>query len=168
MNAADFKANVLCMSDRIYPLVLRMLANRADAEDAVQDIMLKLWKIRRKIDGHPNLVGLIMLTEKNHCLDVLRKKNQRIEELLTDIHLTESQNGLDNLEWKELTNHIQNILRGMPKQQCAAILLRDIDGYDYQEIASVLGLKIEHVRVLVSRARRRVAIELKKMHYYEN
>ena len=65
MKTKDFEDKVLSLSDRIYPMVVRMLGNNGSAEDAVQEIMIKLWDRRKKIGNHPNIHGFVFLTARN-------------------------------------------------------------------------------------------------------
>lgn len=63
------------MSERLYPMVARMLGSHANAEDAIQEIMIKLWEHRGQIKNHPNLPAFIFLTARNYCLDLIKRKN---------------------------------------------------------------------------------------------
>ena len=56
-------------------MAARMLGNDEDAQDAVQEIMIKLRKCKKQLKEHPNLNGFVFLTARNHCLDRLKKKN---------------------------------------------------------------------------------------------
>lgn len=79
-----------------------------------------------------------------------------------------SSNGQSNtLELSELTTLIKEILKELPDQQGEIMIMRDIDGLEFQEIAAITKLKIEHVRVLVSRARKHVGSKLKDIYSYE-
>lgn len=167
MTEREFQDQILSQTDRIYPMVLRMLSKRTDAEDAIQDIMLKLWERRKKIAQHPNMSGLVILTARNHCLDVLKKKRLPIEKNELRVVPVPAIDGNESMEWKELQQLILEILEKVPVNQREVLLLRDLDGYEYSEIAAALELKVEHVRVLLSRARKLVRMKLKKLHYHE-
>lgn len=167
MNETDFKYKVFSLSDRLYPLVSRLLGTSNKAEDAIQEIMIKLWKKRDQIEKHPNIKGFVFLTARNYCIDLLRRKKLEIEDSSLHLELIKSENGLEQLEWKELNNVIKNILKHLPKQQKEILVLRDLDGYEFTEIAAITQLKIEHIRVLLSRARKQVGLELKKTYQYE-
>jgi len=167
MTTKDFKGTVLPLCGRIYPMAMRMLGNEVDAEDAVQDIMAKLWDKRKKLEQHPNIAGFVILTARNHCLDCLKKRKPKLdssEVLLKSLKANTLQNGL---ELKELTNIIYALLDTLPDQQREVMMMRDLDGLEFAEIASALQLKIEHVRVLLSRARKQVSVKLKKQYSYE-
>lgn len=167
MNSKDFKQNVLTLSDRIFPMLARMLGNNADAKDATQEIMIKLWDRRKQLGNHPNLKAYVFLTARNYCLDILKKKGPKLVSSDAHLEVSESDTGLRLFELKELTQIIESILEQLPEQQKEIMMMRDIDGFEFDEIAAALQLKVEHVRVLLSRARKHVRLELINTHSYE-
>jgi RNA polymerase sigma-70 factor (ECF subfamily) len=166
MNKLDFKLNVFSLSERLFPMIARMLGS-ANAEDAIQEIMLKLWQKRKQVEKHPNIKGLVFLTARNYCIDVLRKKPFALEDSTDYFKILESENDYTQIEWKELNTIILEILKKLPKQQTEVFMMRDLDAYEFTEIAAALEIKIEHVRVLLSRARKQIGIELEKTYSYE-
>ena len=167
MKTKDFEDSVLSLSDRIYPMVARLLGNDGSAEDAVQEIMIKLWDSRKKIANHPNIKGFVFLTARNHCLDQLKKKNPDFDSSDFQLTMLVSQTSQNQVEWKELSTIVENLLRELPAQQCEVMMMRDVDGFEFSEIASATNLKVEHVRVLLSRARKQVGMKLKTIYSYE-
>ncbi|MEM9549148.1 MAG: RNA polymerase sigma factor [Bacteroidota bacterium] len=167
MNKAEFRRNVFSLSERLYPMVARMLGNSANAEDAIQEIMMKLWIKRYKISQHPNITGFVFLTARNYCIDVLRKRKKEIDYSHLHIKTIEFEYQHEYLEWEELNNTIRKILEELPERQREVIIMRALDGYEIKEIAAATELKIEHVRVLLSRARKKLSTALKKIYSYE-
>ena len=167
MTKIDFKLKVFSLSERIFPMVSRMLGTKANAEDAIQDIMLKLWEKRKQVEKHPNINGFVFLTARNYCIDVLRKKPFVLDDSTDFFKILESKNEYTQLEWKELNTIIKKILKKLPEQQTEVFMMRDIDGYEFTEIAAAVEIKVEHVRVLLSRARKQISIELEKTYSYE-
>ncbi len=167
MKTKDFKDKVLSLTGRVYPMVTRMLDNRENAEDAVQEIMIKLWDRRKKIDQHPNIPAYVFLTARNYCIDLLKKKNLEIDSVEEISMKLAAETSHNQVEWKELKSIIEHILDELPKQQCDILKMRDLDGLEYNEIAEIMQLKIEHVRVLLSRARKHVGMKLKNIYSYE-
>ncbi len=146
-------------------MIMRFLGNPSDTKDAIQDIMVKLWDKRAQLSKHPNVSGFVFLTARNHCLDVLKKKKLNVVEL-TDYNSKVIDVEHHNHRYIELKEMIERILASFPPLQKEILVLRDIDGLEYKEIAEIKGLTIEHVRVLVSRTRKRVQQELIKHHNY--
>lgn len=167
MTKTDFKLKVFSLSERLFPLVARMLGTNANAEDAIQDIMIKLWEQRKKLDNHPNVNGFVFLTARNYCIDVLRKKPKLMQDSTSHLRVLKSSNNDINIEWEELNIIILKILKEIPEQQKEVFLMRDIDGYEFTEIAAALQIKIEHTRVLLSRARKHIGLTLEKTYSYE-
>jgi len=167
MNKKEFQRKVFSLSERLYPMVSRMLRNNANAEDAIQEIMIKLWVKRNQIKKHPNITGLVFLTARNYCIDILRKKSIEIDDSYLHLEIIKSEYTQEQLEWKELNTIIKKILKSLPKQQREVLIMRDLEGYEFNEIAAVTELKIEHIRVLLSRARKQVSIKLEKLYSYE-
>jgi len=169
MNTNEFKSNVLSLSDRLFPMVARILGNNEKAHDAVQSIMMKLWDKRKQLGKHPNVTGFVFLTARNYCMDELKKKTPEIDGLELRIHFVESGKTVEEeLEQKELNNLVRKVIETLPKQQREIIMLRELDDLEFKEIAAITGLQVEHIRVLLSRARKTVSIELNKIYSYEH
>lgn len=167
MNKQKFKKEVFSLSDRLYPLLYRLLGNKVKVEDALQEIMMKLWLKRKLIENHPNIKGLVFLTARNYCIDILRKKNPEFEDSSLYFSFLKSENAHESLEWKELNDLILIIIEKLPQKQREILIMRDLDGLAFDEISSLTKLKIEHIRVLLSRARKLVRIELEENYSYE-
>lgn len=167
MNKTEFRLKVFSLSEHLFPMVSRMLGNNTSAEDVIQEIMLKLWVKRKQFGQHPNITGFVFLTARNHCIDLMRKKALKIDDSPFQLEILKSENGHEQLEWKELNTIIKKIIKSLPEQQREVIMMRDLDGYEFIEIAAATQLKIEHVRVLLSRARKQVGIQLEKAYSYE-
>lgn len=166
MTSKDFKNRVLSLSDRVFPMAARILGNNDDARDALQDIMIKLWDRRHQLDRHPNLAGFVFLTARNYCLDCLKKKNPEKAVSPTQDRIAENFSGQEQLEHKETLQIVLKIVNELPEKQKETILMRDIDGLEYDEIAAAMELEITHIRVLLSRARKHVRIQLEKNYGY--
>lgn len=167
MNKTDFKLKVFSLSERLYPMVARMLGNSGNTEDAIQDIMMKLWGKRKHLEHHPNITGFVFLTARNYCIDMLRKKKQTVDDATPFLQVLKSGEDHKGIEWKELNHIIKNVLQTLPEQQQDVFIMRDIDGCEFVEIAAVMQIKIEHARVLLSRARKQIGIALEKTYSYE-
>lgn len=166
MTKQEFRHKVFSFSEKVYPMVARMLGH-SNAADAIQDIMVKLWEKRFKIEHHPNLKGLIFLTARNYCIDELRKKAKNVSDSQENLRLLKADKASNDIEWAELNTIINGIISSLPKPQREVFQMRDLDGFETDEIAELLGVKREHVRVLLSRARKHIRVELEKTYNYE-
>lgn len=167
MNKKEFKLKVFSLSEKLFPMVARILGNNIKAEDAIQDIMLKLWSKRREIKKHPNIEGFVFLTARNYCIDVLRKKLRIVDDSEPYLNVLSIDYRHSEIEWDELNAIVLTILKSIPEQQKDVFLMRDIDGYSFKEVAAALDITVEHTRVLLSRARKKISFELENTYSYE-
>jgi RNA polymerase sigma-70 factor, ECF subfamily len=159
MNAERFKAEVLPTRDKLIRTARRMLEDEADAEDAVQEVFLKLWQMRESLDQYDNLEAFATTMTKNRCIDSIRKRGREgpIEDELY------RQAGPDDpylsLERKSNDELIRMIIDRLPPLQQAVLKMKDIEEYELEEIAQITGTTNEAVRVNLSRARKKVREE---------
>lgn len=76
MNAERFKAEVLPIRDKLFRTARRMLEDEADAEDALQEVFLKLWQMRENLDRYDSLEAFATTMTKNRCVDMIRKRGR--------------------------------------------------------------------------------------------
>ncbi|MFT4566750.1 MAG: RNA polymerase sigma factor (sigma-70 family) [Saprospiraceae bacterium] len=166
MQVEQFKKHIFSLSERLYPMVARILGSESLAKDAIQEIMIKLWNQRERLIGHPNLNGYVFLTARNYCLDQIKSKKPKY---LSEEFLPATKGTAENeiLEFQEFIDIVQDILKKSPLKHREILILRDIDGLEYEEIAAVTDLKVSHIRVLLSRARKYVQQELIRNFQYE-
>lgn len=145
--------------DKLFKTAYRMLEDRDDAEDAVQETLIRLWNLRDNLEKYNSLTALAITVIKNHCIDKirLRDRNEPIEDELY------RRAGPDNpylqLERKNSEEVLKAIIEGLPALQKAIIKMKDIEEYELSEIAEITGTNIEAVRVNLSRARKKVREE---------
>jgi len=167
MNLEDFKRKVLPLKNKLYRFANRLLEDREEAEDMVQEVFIKLWNRRDKLDEYRSVEALAMVTIKNLCLDKLKSrkiKSERMMDLKNE--MIDSQQD----QKKDLTDiifKIHQIIQTLPEQQRLIIQLRDIEGYDFEEIAELLDMNENAVRVNLSRARKKIRESLTVSRIYE-
>ncbi|WP_417886774.1 RNA polymerase sigma factor [Zunongwangia sp.] len=166
MKESTFLDTISPFKDKIFRLASRLLVSKEAAEDATQEVIIKLWKKKKKINEYNNIEAFAMTITKNYCYDQLKLKqnnNLRIVHTNYDSHEISSQRKLelkDDLEW------ISEIMNELPKQQQTIFQLRDIEQYNLEEIAKIMEMKNTAVRVALSRARKKIKNELIKKHSY--
>ncbi|MDR1882495.1 MAG: sigma-70 family RNA polymerase sigma factor [Prevotella sp.] len=132
-----------------------MLRNDIDAEDAVQETFLRLWNVRAQLNAHPNIGGFAMQTLKNICIDRLRSERHNI---MID-NITVNETALTPYTYTEQNDSvaiIRKIIDALPETQRRIMLMRDVEGYETDEIAEITGTEAATVRVNLSRARKTV------------
>tara|TARA_R100001377_G_C3143251_1_gene93500 strand:+ start:92 stop:601 length:510 start_codon:yes stop_codon:yes gene_type:complete len=166
MTQTEFLNIVMPFKDKVFRLAKRLLVSREEAEDATQEIILKLWKNQEKISDYKNIEAFSMTMTKNFCLDKLKSKqaqNLKIVHSNYEDHNVSLQKEVevnDSLEW------VGRIMEDLPEQQKMVVQLRDIEQYDYDEIAKMLDMNQTAVRVALSRARKTIREKLTNTHNY--
>lgn len=133
-----------------------MTDDTSDAEDAVQEVMLKLWNIRRKLDEYNSVEALAMTMTRNACMDVWRSK--RPDTLSLDVVQKASPVATPErlLEEKDELLLMKGIIESLPPLQQTIIRMKDVEEYETDEIAEITGCGQEAIRSNLSRARKKV------------
>ena len=164
MEAAQFKERVFCWKDLLYRLALRILNNTAEAEDAVQQTMLKMWQKKEELDGIENLRAFVIKTLQNDCLNRLKK-----EQTLIRHHgeFGKIQSLTSEVLQGNMVNIIKEEINKLPEKQRLIIHLCDVEGFDTKEIAGIMDIEEGAVRTNLSRARQKVKMQIIKLQEYE-
>jgi RNA polymerase sigma-70 factor (ECF subfamily) len=166
MTQTDFTKLVMPFKDKVFRLAKRLLVSREEAEDATQEILLKLWRNKEKIADYKNVEAFSMTMTKNFCLDRLKSKqaqNLKIVHSNYQDHNTSLQKEVEN---KDSVNWVSKIIEELPEQQKIILQLRDIEEYDFDEIAKVVDMNPTAIRVALSRARKTIREKLTNTHRY--
>ena len=167
MTAEEFKIDLLPKKNKLFRLALRLLKNRQEAEDVVQEIYLKMWSMREKLSQYQSTEGLMVTMTRNLCLDRLKSKSNKFSSLTYDLAQKTNNDPEQQTERADLINKVKLIIQQLPEQQKTIVHLRDIEGYDYNEIMKITGFELNYIRVNLSRARKRIRQTIQKIQYYE-
>jgi RNA polymerase sigma factor (sigma-70 family) len=152
---------------KLFGIAFRILKNRQEAEDVVQEVFMKMWMMKDKLDKYNDASGLAVTMTKNNCIDRIRKwKNFDTEEYESGIQAIDSApSPHQQLEKNETTAIISDIIGKLPPGFREIIQLREIDGLSYEEIALQNNLNINTLRVTISRARQMIKENYLKYSY---
>jgi RNA polymerase sigma factor (sigma-70 family) len=169
MELETFKARVIPVKDRLYRLALSMLHAEADAQDVLQEAMLRLWERRAQLDSYHSIEALAIRIVKNLCLDRLKmQKRRRNVELETAFRLESDQAKPDReTEARDALQLMRQLLRSLPEQQQMLLQLREVEELSYEEIEESTGLSINTIRVNISRARKTLKAKFEEVNDYE-
>lgn len=167
MSPEEFKINVLPLKNKLFRLSYRILGGTEEAEDSVQDALIKLWNRREELKNYSSIEAFAMTITKNLCVDRIRSRDFRTERLNDNQVLTAGQDPGEVLERNDFTGFIRRIIENLPDQQKAIMHMRDIEGLEYEQIAEVMELNVNAVRVNLSRARKKVRDTILKIQGYE-
>jgi RNA polymerase sigma-70 factor (ECF subfamily) len=171
MTEKEFKAHLLPMQSKLFRLAVTMVGSRAEAEDLVQDVYLKLWNMRSELSEYKSVEALAVTMTKNLCIDKLRsyRSRNRNEGRLEQVSIPSETNDPErSFELKESLQQVQEIMQRLPDKQRYILHLREVEQYSYDEIGEITGLTRNNIRVTLSRARKRVRKEYLKRQNYDN
>lgn len=164
MVASDFKIKVLPISKKMLRYASFLLKSEEDGRDVVQDVFLKLWQKRGKLDKIENIEAYVMRMIHNKCLDFIRDKKMVSFDDETERKMKEE--AYDSSLLTELTEAallVKKLIQQLPETQRTIIELRDINQLSFEEISKITSLNINAIRVNLSRARKRVRDEFLKI-----
>lgn len=166
MQQKEFLTLVMPFKDKLYRMAKRLLVSREEAEDATQEILLKLWSKNDAMQQYKSVEAFAMTMTKNFCLDRLKSKQAGNLKLVHSNYKDESVSVQRQLEAEDSISWVERIMEELPEQQKMVLQLRDIEDYDYEEISQMLDMKPTAVRVTLSRARKTVREKLQEKHRY--
>ena len=164
MTHAIFKETVFCLKDEMYRFAKRFVMSSDEAEDVVQDLMMKFWQKKEELATFGNIRSYAMRSVKNECLN--RLKHHDVKMGFADFQLHRSE--LYQMETNNMKEHILGFIRQLPEKQKAVIHLRDVEEYDISEIAETLDMEENAVRVNLMRARQKIMEQITQLMNYEN
>ena len=166
MQQKEFLNLVMPFKDKLFRLAKRLLVSREEAEDATQEILLKLWSKNETMGRYKSVEAFAMTMTKNFCLDRLKSK-QASNLKIVHSNYTDSNSSLQNqVEAKDSVDWVSKIMEDLPEQQKIIVQLRDIEDYDYSDIAKMLDMNETAVRVNLSRARKTIREKLTNTHQH--
>ena len=155
MDVQEFRDTYLPLSDGLYRVAYGLLESRPDAEDAVQDLYIKLWGMRETLEAvhNPRAYSLTLL--RNLCLDRIRRAAGRTAPL--EEERVPSEAGPDeSLALRERVDRVRKAFRSLPENQRKVLEMRTLQNLTYDQIAAQTGLSPLSLRVLLSRARKTI------------
>ena len=174
MKKVSFRNDVLPLKNELFRLALRITLNRAEAEDIVQDTLIKVWNRREEWNAIDSIEAFSLTVCRNlsHDRNVTVKvkiNTAHDHDSLEDVKAAEplaSSNPQDRMIQTDKVRLIRQIVDGLPEKQRSCMQLRDFEGKTYKEIASVLDISEEQVKVNIFRARQTVKQKYLKLDNY--
>jgi RNA polymerase sigma-70 factor (ECF subfamily) len=148
VNVKEYNESVDSHADGLYRFALKSLNDTGEAEDLVQDAFAKLWMKRDQVDA--NKAKSYLFTTVYHAIIDRSRKQKRIQQFEQSV-IPEFTSPSTHFDLKHQLDQALNVL---PEYQRTAVLLRDYEGYSYQEIGEITGLSTEQVKVYIFRARK--------------
>ncbi|MDO5977671.1 RNA polymerase sigma factor [Flavivirga spongiicola] len=166
MTQVEFLNIVMPFKDKVFRLAKRLLVSTEEAEDATQEVLLKLWNNKKKIQEYKNVEAFSMTMTKNFCFDKLKSKQAQNLKIVHSNYEDGNTPLQKQVELNDSVDWVSKIIEELPEQQRVIIQLRDIEEYDFDEIAKMLDMNNTAVRVNLSRARKTIREKLTNTHNY--
>jgi len=169
MQIEAFNKEVIPIKDRLFRLAKTLLQNQEDAEDALQEVYMKLWNNKEIIEDLKSPEAYAMKVMKNYCLDKLKsRKNKHMVQIRENEIGREHFTPFSSVSFDSLKDLMLKLFSTLPEQQRMIIHMRDIEHYSYEEIADVTGMNVNAIRVNLSRARKNVKGNYLKIRNFES
>ena len=159
MKKISFRNDVLPLKNELFRLALRITLNRAEAEDVVQETMIKVWNRRDHWDEIESIEAFCLTICRNISLDKMKKaenQNQSLQEGHDAPDLSYTSNPEEQAMQRDRIQLIRRLINHLPEKQRSCMQLRDFEGKSYKEIAQVLGISEEQVKINIFRARQTI------------
>lgn len=168
MTANEFNRTVIPLGEKLYRFGYRYLRDAELTRDAVQDVFIKLWNQRDVLQTINSLEAFAIRVTRNHCLDIIKSRrtvsldeNDYFKERISDDSDPEKE-----LFRSDSLQRIKLIIDDLSEPHKSVILLKDVEGYSNDEVGKALGLTEGNIRVILSRARKKVRAELEKIYVH--
>ena len=168
MKNISFRNDVLPLKDVLYRLALRITLNHEEAQDIVQDTLIKVWNKRDDWQSLDNIEAFSMTICRNLALDALKKKGNNNESLEKEQIDTpdRTSNPHELMIQKDRIEMVRRLVNQLPEKQRSCMQLRDFEGKAYKDIAQILGITEEQVKVNIFRARQTIKQQFSKADNY--
>ena len=159
MKTISFQTDILPLKNELFRLALRITQNRFEAEDVVQETMLKVWKGRSEWDKIDNIEAYCLTVCRNLSLDKMRHMDnqvQNIEQESEPADQSYSANPEEQAVQHDRLQLVRQLISQLPEKQRTCMQLRDVEGKSYRDIATIIGISEEPVKVNIFRARQTI------------
>ena len=168
MKNVSFRNDVLPLKNTLYRLALRITLNSAEAEDIVQDTLIKVWNRRDSWDQIESIEAFSLKICRNLSLDRIKKQDNQ-NSSLDDANMEKpdrSSNPYEQMIQRDRVELVRKLVDELPEKQRSCMQLRDFEGKPYKEIASILDITEEQVKVNIFRARQTIKQRFQQLENY--
>ncbi len=166
MTAEAFKKDILPLNKKLLGFAIRFMKNIDDAKDVVQEIYVKLWAMKNELEKYSSVEALAMRMTRNLCLDKIKlKKTVPLNGIIREEDADENTTNEKQQELNIAVSRVKDAIEMLDEPQKTIMQLRDIQGYDYDEIAQITNINVNTIRVSLSRARKKIREHLLNKYY---
>ncbi|HEX4822751.1 MAG TPA: RNA polymerase sigma factor [Candidatus Polarisedimenticolaceae bacterium] len=163
MTTTEFQAAVLEHKDRVHSYARYLLRDAEDASDVAQECLVRLWRHRERVDPGPGCRNWLLRAAHNLCVDRMRRKGKHVEVSQNDTSPEPVDGRPDPLrvaQSGEAARRLEAALLELSERDRAVVLLREVEGLPYEEIASTLGLNLGTLKATLHRTREKLRTAL--------
>ena len=164
MQQNEFIKIVSPFKDKLFRMAKRLLVSTEEAEDATQEVLVKLWVKNETLNELKSVEAMAMTMTKNYCLDQLKSKRAGNLTIVHNNYTDREPSLQQKLEDADSLSWVEKIINNLPEQQKLIIQMRDIEQYEFEDIAKILDMNETAIRVALSRARKTIRETMTKTH----
>ena len=170
MKKISFRTDVLPLKNELFRLALRITLNREDAEDVVQETMIRVWNRRDQWEQIESIEAFCTTICRNLALDKTKRASNQDASLDDEGHdapdHSYSANPEEQAMQRDKVERVRRLMNLLPEKQRTCMQLRDVEGKSYKEIAAVMNITEQQVKVNIFRARQTIKQEFLKQEQY--
>ena len=170
MKKISFRTDVLPLKNELFRLALRITLNREDAEDVVQETMIRVWNRRDQWEQIESIEAFCTTICRNLALDRTKRASNQDASLDDEGHdapdHSYSANPEEQAMQRDKVERVRRLMNLLPEKQRTCMQLRDVEGKSYKEIAAVMDITEQQVKVNIFRARQSIKQEYLKQEQY--
>ena len=166
MKKISFRNDILPLKNELYRLALRITLNPAEAEDVVQETMIKVWNRRDRWEELDSIEAFCLTICRNIAVDKTRKaenQNPSLEDGSDAADHSYSSNPEEQAVQRDRIQLVRQLINMLPEKQRSCMQLRDMEGKSYKDIAAILDITEEQVKVNIFRARQTIKERFQKI-----
>jgi RNA polymerase sigma-70 factor (ECF subfamily) len=159
MTTTEFEAAVMEHKDRIHSYARGILRDPEDAKDVAQECLIRLWRHRERVEPGPGCRSWLLRSAHNLCVDRIRRRSTRRETPRDEDALdpTDARPDPERLTWSlEVAGRLEHALLALDPLARSIVLLREVEGLPYEEIAELLDLKMGTLKATLHRVREKL------------
>lgn len=166
MSTGQSKLLDLPFKDRLYRLALGIVGDTYDAEDIIQELLIKIWNRIDQYHEIENKEAWCMTVTRNLAIDKIRSRKTSVHDIADYSFLSDSDATPDKkLEDDDRMKSILALVNDLPEKQRLIVYLRDVEGYSYKEIAEITDNTLDFIKVSLHRARKTLKDALLKRNF---
>lgn len=167
MNVTEFKNRILPIKNKLFRFALSINSDRAEAEDVVQEVFIKIWNNRSHLSQIGNLEAWCMKLTRNQAIDKLRSKHKRTRQMEDGFDISSQEpTPYAMTATRDQFEQVKQLIAQLPEKMRLVIQLRDIEEMSYKEISDILEMPVNQVKINLFRARKQVRTQMIKSESY--